>query len=169
MFDLPSDIPPQTSTIIVAQASNTQKSDLRIDYSIGACQLIQNPPNQPTATNTMSPVLLVYGHLKNSEKLSPDKLTAEIYNAASFKMVKNPKYGKLVLEKNIDAAEYLPNDPNYIGNDRSSIIVNFGNLNIKVTYFFKLMRTVPGGTEGFDPYEDKENCPNGIVWKINEI
>lgn len=168
MLDIPVDIPLlSSSAIVITSASNSNLNHGSVDYSIGACQLIQNPPTPPASTNTMSPVLLVWSYLKNTEKLSPKQLTAEMYNAASFKMLEAPKYGKLVLEEGIQAAEYIPIDQNYIGNDRASIIVKFGNYNVKVTFFFKLMKDLPIGSHGYDPYEDKNNCPNGTVWKIS--
>jgi hypothetical protein len=34
-------------------------------------------------------------------------------------------------------------------------------------YFFKLMKSVAPGSEEYDPYKDKKNCPQGYIWKIS--
>ena len=42
-----------------------------------------------------------------------------------------------------------------------------GVYKITVVYHFKVMGPGIGGTEGYDPYMQKQNCPKGIEWKIS--
>src|SRR5258708_761129 len=61
---------------------------------------------------------------------------------------------------------YVPT-PDYHGPDRATLLVEIGGRIVRAIYFFNVMQSVPGGTEGYDPYDDKKYCPKGAMWKIS--
>jgi hypothetical protein len=70
--------------------------------------------------------------------------------------------------KNEGSGEYRYHPtPDYYGQDRATMFVEIGSRKVKVIYFFNVMQRVVSGNEGYDPYEDKKLCPNGIFWKIS--
>ena len=165
VMDMPPDVPPQYAPVVIAQASQA-KDPAKIDRTIGVCHLIQNPPiPSGTAVNSLSPIGSVWSYLKHQERLSPEQLTDEMFNTAKATMLQGAKHGTL---------EYLGEGyfvyrptSGYIGPDRATLLVEIGGLKVKVMYFFKLEPGAGGGTEGYDPYRDKKNCPQGEMWKIS--
>ncbi len=165
MIDLPPDVPPQYAPVVIAQVSQA-KDPAKIDRTIGVCHLIENPPVPPgTAINALSPVTSVWGYLQRQERLTPEQLTDEMFNTAKATILQGAEHGTL---------EYLGEGyfvyrpaSGYYGSDRATLLVEIGGLKVKVLYFFNVMLGVPGGTEGYDPYEDKKYCPKGGMWKIS--
>jgi hypothetical protein len=86
--------------------------------------------------------------------------------SAKVTLLQAPEHGELRLFATGDA-NYFSADSNYTGPDRATLLVEIGAYKVKVIYFFKVMPHVGGGTDGYDPYLDKKNCPNGLQWKIS--
>ena len=158
MIDMP-DLPPQFAQVIVAQASPAQKGDTRSDRAIGVCQLIRNPPIPPnTAENGISPIASTsdyFGRVEGRKVGIEGKAT----------VVQGPEHGAL---KDLGSGDYMyvPNG-NHLGPDRATLLVAIGTLKVRVVYFFTVQPGPLGGTEGYDPYKDKKNCPRGMFWKIS--
>jgi len=145
--------------MIVAQASQAQISNAETERIIGVCQLIQNPPIPPlTAVNAMSPVRSVSIYYRRFEH-------RELGLDGKVGVLKGPEHGELKEEW---GGNYRYNPaPSYYGPDGATLLVEIGGRKVKVVYFFKVQPGPPGGTEGYDPYRDKQNCPNGEMWKIS--
>ncbi len=161
------DLPPQYAPVLIAQASPAQKGSTSSDATIGICQLIENPPDPPgSAVNGLSPLAEVGGYLKRQKRFTRQQLTAEVYNAAKVSIPERPRHGRL---ENVGAGEYYyyPT-PGYFGADQATLGVEMAGLKINVVYFFNVLpRVGGGGTEGYDPHDDKKFCPQGKgrVWK----
>lgn len=148
-----------TTPVVVASASQLEEGNRRYDYTIGVCHLIQNPPSPPTtAVNSISPLGWVSDYL---EKKEHKKLNWKSWNVV---VLKQANHGDIEGNER-GAFGYFPTSEHH-GHDNATLAVQVGDVKVKAIYFFKLMSTV-GGTDGYDPYEDKENCPNGKVWKIS--
>ncbi len=159
-------LPPQYAQLMIVQASQSQKTPAKADRTIGLCHLIENPPIPPeTAVNIISPALSTLTYLERRERLKREVITAEMYNAAKISISQGPAHGKL---QNVgsDAYAYVPT-PDYYGQDRATVLVEVGGRTAKLIYFFNVMQSVPGGTEGYNPYEDKKLCSKGRYWKIS--
>jgi hypothetical protein len=165
VMDVP-DMPPQYTPVVIAQASQATEANATTGRTIGVCHLIENPPIPPeTAVNSMSPALSVWGYLKKQERPTPGWLTTDVYRAAKVSILQGPSHGELKNEEKRDY-RYVPT-LNYYGQDRATLLVEMGDLKVKVMYFFNVMQSVPGGTEGYDSRQDKKNCPKGRMWKIS--
>lgn len=173
VMDVPPDVPPQYAPVVIAQASQGQ-STASINRTIGVCHLIDARPEvQNWAVNTFGPSMAVSRYLSTSDlqAVGPEgKVT----------LLQGPTHGNLedlgsvvrdadtgaTRDTGIRNYAYNPN-ANYLGPDSATFLVEIGDLKIKAVYFFKVMAKVPGGTEGYDPYDDKNNCPNGDTWRIS--
>ena len=169
VMDMP-DVPPQYAPVVIAQAPQAQPPALqgsaKVDRTIGVCHLIQNPPIPPlTAVNAMSPVTAVWGYLQTQEQFTSKQLTPGMFNTAKASVLQGPEHGTLKGEWGQNY-RYHPT-PDYSGQDRATLLVEMGGLKVKVMYFFKVGRSAWGGTEGYDPYQDKKLCPKGPMWKIS--
>jgi len=165
MIDMP-DVPPQHAPVMVAQASQAKQANATADRTIGACHLIENPPDPPmTAVNSMSPVLSVWNYLKRQERPTPEWLSTDAYNAAKVSILQGPGHG--VLEDKGDGNYLYVPTRDYYGQDRATLHVEIGGRTVRIIYFFSLLSFVPGGTEGYNPYSDKKYCPKGRMWKIS--
>ena len=51
--------------------------------------------------------------------------------------------------------------------DRATVLVEIGGYKVKVLYFFKVMQSVAPGSQEYDPYQDKKNCPQGEKWRMS--
>jgi hypothetical protein len=114
----------------------------------------------------MAPALAVRTYLKWQEGVTEDHLGVDAYNAAKVTVLQGPKHGELKAE----GGEYYRYEPSsdYRGSDFATVLVEMGAYKVKVQYFFNVLGAVPGGTEGYDPHEDKKYCPQGErVWKIS--
>ncbi|SRR6266705_2322711 len=159
MVDMP-DAPPQYAQVMIVQAGAAKQGAAKIDRTIGVCHLIENPPIPPgTAVNAMSPVRAVNIYFDRVEHKA-------VGLAGKASILEGPRHGELRVTPSGNY-RYFP-VPDYYGPDRANLLVEIGGLTVKVMYFFKVMQSVPGGTEGYDPYEDKKLCPEGSrVWKMS--
>lgn len=164
MVDMPDVSPQYASVVVIAQASQAQKGDAKTDRTIGVCQLIENPPIPPeTAVNTLDPTLSAWTYLKRQERPTPGWPTTDAYNAARVSIVRGPAHGA-VKDEGSGGYRYAPTS-NYYGQDSATLLVEIGELKVKLIYFFKVLHGVGGGDQ--DPYKDKENCPKGEMWRIS--
>ncbi len=164
MVDMPN-MPPQYAQVVVAQTL-AQKGDAKTDRTIGICHLIENPPIPAgSAVNAISPVTSVWEYLKKRERPTPKHLTDDMFKTAKTSVLQGPGHGTLEAEGG-GYYGYHP-APDYFGQDRSTLLVEIGSLKVKAMYFFKVMQRVPGGTEGYNPYDEKKNCPKGRMWTIS--
>lgn len=155
------DMPPVDSVqhvpMIVAEATVQQPVHAKVDHVIGVCQLIENPPiPEYTAVNTVNVLGDVSVYLLRFENKN-------LWLSGTVNILQNPKHGSLEMGER--GADFHP-VPDYYGSDSTTFLVNANGLVIKVKYDIKILQNVPGGTEGFDPYEDKKYCPNGAYWTI---
>src|SRR5712691_3535182 len=154
VMDMP-DLPPQYAQEVVAQASQTKKSDSKTDRTIGICHLIENPPMPPgTAVNAMSPLGSVSDYFRKVERLG-------VGLNGKVNILDGPKHGELRVTPSGNYRYFPASD--YYGPDRATLLVEIGGRKVKAVYFFNVMQSVPGGTEGYDPYEDKKFCPKGEI------
>lgn len=157
IMDVPN-IPVQEPPLMVADASAAQNTAQKYDRVIGVCHLSANPYDPTSAQNTMSPPLAVKNYYYNYEKY-------KIQGPSSVSVLKMPEHGKLSDEGG-GSYSYLPEE-GYLGNDRTTLLVEVGGKKVRMEYFFRVMTSVHEG-EGVDPYED--NCPEKVrVWKISSI
>ena len=160
-FDMPIDFQQYVKARIhIASAQQHVKNSTNFDYTIGVCSLVENPPiPEDTAANIIIPGGQASVYLTNNENLKLD------WSHWKVKVLRGPQYAELK-SKGPANFGYVPTLKDYLGPDQATLLVEIGKINIKVIYHFKVMRAV-GGTGGYDPYDDKNNCPNGIVWKIS--
>ena len=161
-MDMP-DVPPQYAPVVIAQAPQVpppaQQVSAKIDRTIGVCHLIQNSPNPPgTAVNALSPLGSVSDYMITVEK-------NYLGLKGAVTILEGPEHGELKVTPSGNYRYYPASD--YHGNDRATFLVEIGGFKIKAIYFFKVGASAWGGTEGYDPYLDKENCPQGPKWKIS--
>lgn len=145
-------------------AIETEKNE-SYDYIIGVCHLIDNRPKMKlTAYNIINPLdsVKIYFKRQGDKKF---QLKGSTYISSK------PKFGVITDES--DGSEeldgyyaYSIKKEGYTGFDYSEFIVTGNNLKIKVKYTFNVMNRVPGGTDGYDPYNDKNLCPNGLTWRM---
>jgi hypothetical protein len=165
VMDLPN-LPPQYTPVVLAQSPQAKQTNATTDRTIGVCHLIENPPIPAgSAINAISPVTSVWEYLKKQERPTPKQLTAEMFNTAKTSVLQGPGHGTLKDEGDGYYGHHPA--PDYFGQDRATILVEIGGLKVKVMYFFNVMQRVLGGTDGYDPREDKKNCPKGRMWKIS--
>jgi hypothetical protein len=168
VMDMPPDVPPQYAPVVIAQASQA-KDPAKTERTIGVCALVENPievfdelsglKGQYSAVNNIAPEAVVSNYLMGFDR----KRFASVPTTVT--VLKGPAHGTLELRKD-EGRFYIP-EPNYFGPDRATFLVERAGMKIKVEYFIKVMETVPGGTEGYDPYWDEELCPNGSRWEIS--
>ena len=132
----------------------------KFDRSIGVCKLTENPPIPlGTAVNSFSPLIGAYRYFKYEEH-------KDLGFSGKVTVIQQPKYG--VVEGNEEGNfRYSANSTDFVGNDEAAFLVEIGGYNVEVRYFFKVQFGGYGGTDGYDPYLDKKNCPQGRAWKIS--
>lgn len=168
MIDLPPDVPSMHMPMLVAEASDTRKmasrtNSVKVNYTIGVCHLAENPKNRAyTAVNSLDPALTVYSYLRKSEKENIDDAS---YPKARVTVLQEPTHGTLHYEGGSNYI-YMP-ESSFFGSDRADFLVEIGRWTVKAYYHFNILKMVPGGTDGFDPYFDKRFCPKGPKWKIS--
>ena len=159
VMDMP-DMPPQYAPVVIAQASQAKQAGATTDRTIGVCHLIQNPPRPlGTAVNVIAPLGSASVYLEKQEHRTLD------WKSSKVSVLQGPEHGEL---KVTPSGKYRYfSAPDYYGSDRATLLVEIGDRTVKVIYFFNVLLTVPGGTDGYDPYEDKKYCPKGEMWKIS--
>jgi len=167
MFELPPDTPPVLPPMLVAAAPDT-KAITRTDpktanRTIGICHLANNPDNRVfTAENVIDPVASVWQYLERIEK---QKVAESAYMKGKATLLQGPSHGSVKDEGN-NYYTYMP-VPGYFEADSATFQILIGGWQVKAHYYFRILKNGPGGTEGYDPYMDKELCPNGRYWKIS--
>jgi hypothetical protein len=165
--------PAQFAQILIAQASRPQNAG-KTDRTIGVCQLIDARPElQEGAVNVFSPLRAANYYFKTVEQKYPGL-------KGSATLLQGPEHGELedlgtlvtnqatgvVRDTGVRSYSYHPK-PGYLGADHATFLVEIGSLKVKAVYFFKVLPRVGGGTEGSDPYKNRDNCPQGEMWKIS--
>ena len=157
-MDVPPDVPAHYAPVVIAQASQAQDS-AKTDLTIGVCHLVNviredaRPDQWKSPVYGISPLSSanIYLHLvEKRDQVLEGKVT----------LLQGPEHGTVKEEWNQNY-RYLPN-PDYLGSDRATFLVEIGGLKVKAVYHFKVIEGRPDGG-----YEDKENCPNGEHWKIS--
>ncbi len=151
------DMPPPYAPVVIAQASPSQLGNTTTDRTIGVCHLAQNT-QRDTAVNVISPLVSASLYLQERERKTLD------WKFWKVSVLQGPEHG--VLEMGARGGYYRATG-NYIGSDHATLLVEIGDLKVNVIYFFKVSKGGIGGTEGYDPYEDKKNCPKGKTWKVS--
>lgn len=167
VMDVPPDVPPLYAPIVVAEAAQA-KDPARTDRSLGVCHLIDNRPEQRlSAINSLGPVGEAWAYFKKRE--GNIKLEEADYYAAKMTLLQAPEYGELRLHESTQSGRYYPSNSNYVGPDRATVLVEIGKYKVKVLYFFNILPSVGGGTDGYNPHDDKQYCPQGKgrVWRIS--
>lgn len=138
--------------------------DGKVDRTIGMCHLAENParevaPGKYSAVNGLSMLVGVANYFYSVENW-------RIEHSGRVSVIQQPMHGALQGDENGNYY-YLPKNPDYLGDDRAMFLAEMSGLKIKVVLDIRVMRGVPGGTDGYDPYMDEKLCPNGMYWKIS--
>jgi hypothetical protein len=150
--------PAQFAPILIAQASRPQNAG-KTDRTIGVCQLIDARPElQEGAVNAISPLRSIDYYLKTAEQRF-------LGRKGKVTLLQGPEHGELRVTPSGNY-RYFP-VADYRGPDHATFLVEIGGLKVKAVYFFKVLPRVGGGTEGSDPYKNRDNCPQGEMWKIS--
>ncbi len=154
MLDMPV-IPPQYAPVVVAQASQPDRGDAKIDRTIGICHPIENS-RRPGGMHgsSLSPVLGVKNYFYAIEG-------RKVEGSGKIRVQKNPTHGTLESFSERSGEEnmtYLPT-LGYFGPDHATLLVNIGRLQVKAMYFFHV-------EEVLDNFSDKRLCPENY-WKIS--
>ncbi|MGC3980996.1 MAG: hypothetical protein QM808_07050 [Steroidobacteraceae bacterium] len=151
----------QYAQVAIAQSLQAQ-SNTQTDRAIGVCALIENQEiSRYWAVNIVEPLSVPGYYLRTYEN-------KEVGVDGKVTLLVEPKHGKLeAIEDTPGAYYYVPNSFNYRGFDTATFVAEVDGYSVKVVYWFSVLGGVGGGTEGGDPYQDKENCPQGSSWKIS--
>lgn len=162
-LDMPT-IPPQYTPVVIATSTQAEKENGGADRIIGICHLAENPTDRPPSiVNFIEPISQVWAYLQKYEGRTVD-IRVDL-ETAKVSVLQAPEHGTLKGEGNRDY-RYVPWS-DYTGTDRATLLVGIGGLKVKVVYFFRVLNHVVPGSEEYDPYEDKKNCPNGYQWRIS--
>lgn len=137
------------------------------ERTIGVCQLIQGADKPPSAFNAMSPTTAAWIYLRRVENLAK-VVTEETFVNAKTTLLKGATHGALKYigtEQGEAYYRYYP-DSGYAGADQATFLVEMGNYKVTLIYHFKVGGEF-GATDGYNSYDDKKNCPNGMYWKIS--
>lgn len=147
--DIPPEIPTQEVPAVIAE-SVTGSAETRV---IGQCVLVSNPPG-----TSLIPVMAANIYFKWFEG-------KEIGVEGTVSLLEEPQQGD-ILSDDTGRWAYVPAE-NYQGMDSATFQVEVAGYKIKLVYGFNVMPYVGGGTEGYDPLQDPELCPNGQFWKVS--
>jgi hypothetical protein len=163
-FFSPPTLPPQE-----APAQATQKSHASvmpsITHAIGICQPVSTfqtpPPIRERGDYAIDPIFQARNYFSTYKHM-------QITEAAEKIISSQPKNGSLISDG--DAYIYLPN-PNYLGSDGATFLVNLGDKKVSVIYYFYV---TPGQVqEGEDTADGgaryRKLCPHGYSWKISTL
>ncbi|HEX19772.1 MAG TPA: hypothetical protein ENG78_03005 [Acidiferrobacteraceae bacterium] len=172
VMDIPPDVPAQHASVVIAQASQIQKSKAKTDRTVGICQALSNPAisSIPGATvsayNTFTPPLAVKNYFRIVENRT-------VKGPSTVTVLENPKHGTLkdlgtivydqrgraIKDTGQRSYSYLPKT-GYLGKDRATLLVEIGGFKVKLVYFFQVEPVV-------DYKVEEIVCPNGRYWKIS--
>jgi len=158
-MDVPPDVPVMYAPVVIAQATQA-KDATKLDRTIGVCQLINSLTGDigrdpQSLIYVIVPVLTVSDYINRFEKRFVGlEGKATLLQGAAHGTVK---------DEGDQYYRYVPN-LNYLGSDRATFLVEIGGLKVKVVYHLKVIN---GGAIGGTEADDKQNCPNGMFWKIS--
>ena len=158
MFDLPPDVPPQYTPVIVAEAPKA-RGPTKLERTIGVCALVENPievlpDGAYSAANSIGPGGAVENYLWIVEKQRFDQMSAKVTT------LKNPEYGTLEIDSR-GGLKYIPKQK-YFGGDRATFLIEADGIKIKAEFYIRVVEVVDERL-----YEDTQYCPNGEYWKIS--
>ena len=174
------DMPDQSyahAPVVVAQASSPQTATQKLNRTIGVCHLASNAPDdQRLAGNVISPAQSVARYFR---KIGRPEFE-DMVTTSKVTMLKAPTVGELNDMGSIVYEDGRPIDtgirqfrylavPDYEGTDKATFLVEIGGLKVKVVYRFVVANSGWGGTDGYDPFEDRQYCPNGRAWRISSL
>ena len=155
-IDAMPDLPYQHIPVMVAQAKGTgHPMKEKFDRVIGICHLAMNPPvPATTAVNSLSPVLEVKDYLVKFEhrRITTTRIISRV--------LQQPKHGTLEDGGGGDYV-YVPTEAGYIGKDEGAVLVEMSDLRIKVTYFFRILDSLPTDS-------DEEKYCRTYKWRISQ-
>ena len=169
-IDLPS-MPPQEQPVLLAQADQAQQRAAANERILGVCHPVPNAiaPEGARVEYVIDPSYSAQDYFYYYEY-------REVSGKAEVTVLQGPKHGTLqrVTAANVatigpgkyvegsNLYAYFP-DTGYIGDDRATILVNFGGQTVKVVYFFKSLDHPLGNTGLVD-----ECAKTGLKWKISQ-
>ena len=148
---------------LASQAAQAERA-ASTNRTIGVCHLIDNPGNPLSGVNAVGPREVAWDFLRQNERPAPTGTIDDAVKAAKVSILQGPKHGELKPEEGVDY-RYHP-AAGYFGEDRVTFLVEIAGYKVKILLFLKVGTGSWGGTDGYDPYEDKKNCPQGGIWKI---
>jgi hypothetical protein len=152
-------VPPQDVPVMIAQANQPQQISSNSERSVGVCHVVPNvgplpPPGEDLEYN-IGPVDEAKAYFRLYEHL-------KVVGTANTSILQNPKHGVL-RDDGSGSYSYLPN-PEYLGKDSATMLVEIDGFKVKVVYSFRAINGHPDGD-----YE-KELCPNKVYrWKISSV
>jgi hypothetical protein len=159
VMDMP-DVPPQFAPIVVAQTTQAQQSMIKVDRTLGVCQVVQNPahthiPGEDfNAQNSTAPFGVVKNYIYDFEE--------RIVEAdGKMTILQNPKNGILrgyPAERNY---LYIPNQ-GFVGKDSATILVEMDGRKFKLIYDIHVLETP------VTYLDEEELCPQ-LTWKISSV
>jgi len=169
-IDLPT-APPQEQPMMVALADQAPQQAAAKERIMGVCHAVPNAmaPEGARMEYVIDPSFSAQYYFSQYEHKT-------VQGAATVSVLQGPKHGALMLTtaanwasiapgpygEGNDTYAYFP-DKGYIGNDRATILVDFGGQKVKVVYFFQSLDHPLGNTG------DAEACAKtGFQWKISQ-
>jgi hypothetical protein len=154
-----SDVPPQYTQMIVAQAPQPRQGASKPDRTIGVCNLVENPIRMDgehySAANGFGPIGAAQVYFQSVEN-------REIPGPGLAVVSRKPQHGTLEPTSREEISYWYVPKGDYLGPDHATFLVELGGRKIKVEHFFRVMESVPELG-----HEDKRLCPRGLVWKIS--
>lgn len=159
------DMPPQQA-IVIAQAQAKSQIIGALDGTIGVCFPTLNLGTiDPEIDKADGYSLDVSGHALSIFSQGPGMPPSLMLDDehAQVTVLQSPKHGTLGHLDNAGSLSYYPN-PNYAGNDKAIFLADIEGHQVKVVYYFKVVRG-----KDFSKFADDFNkyCPSPNWWKIN--
>ena len=161
--DMPN-VPPQNLPVMIAQANQAQQGDVKTTRTLGVC--FPAPNESYSLENVIDPRAEAQAYLRNYEHRT-------VTGSVTTTVLQQPKHGILRLEteaNHFGSGIFDPTNPGYAylpengyeGKDRATVLVEIGDIKVKVEYFFQAISGVLGNTGSTD------RCRNtGPYWKIS--
>ncbi len=160
VMDVP-DVPPQYAPVVIAQTTQARRTQAETDGTIGVCQLVSNPIRKLesgaySAVNSVGPLGATGVYLYRQEG-------KKIGEMGTVTILNEPAHGILEpIEGARGTGFYFIPEPDYIGSDRATFLVEAGGKKYRVEYFIQVQTGI-----GVGDYENPQLCPNGEYWKIS--
>lgn len=166
--DMPN-VPPLNVPVMIVQANQAQPSDAATMRTLGVC--FPAPNKIYSLENVIEPKGEARAYLRMYERQT-------VRDSATITVLQQPKHGILRLVTEADRGKlfddsasavdpaaglyaYLP-EKGYVGKDRATVLVDYGDIKVKVEYFFQAINGVLGNTGSSDRCRD-----TGPYWKIS--